>query len=299
MLKWVIGGGLIVLALLVGLGAGSANFYRALMMPSDSARIAIMPNVRAVADERINVDERWWEERAEQVPGLEEGSYFAAEDAGQFVILVDDAPALSKKSVYSLARYYAESRRYDVLLLRQTSEPEGYGWTERDRLEEAIEWAIAMRGEDSQLILHGIGTGAAAMNFALGEKQPSQVKLAISDSSYARLDELFSGWGKQISYPAGPFLAGASAINKVTQDFFYGDASVTREVTKTMVPILFIHGTKDEIIPVKSVYELYQAKLGMKQLYLVRGGEHGTAFLSDEDNYKKRLDLFIEPFLRQ
>ena len=55
MLKWVIGGGLIVLALLVGLGAGSANFYRALMMPSDSARIAIMPNVRAVADERINV----------------------------------------------------------------------------------------------------------------------------------------------------------------------------------------------------------------------------------------------------
>jgi len=299
MRKWVIGGGLIVLALFVGVGAGSMNIYRALMMPSDSARIAIMPKVRTLADARINEDERWWEARAGQGPGFEEGSYLAAEGSGQFVILLDDTPALSKGSVYSLARYYAESRRYDVLLLQQTSEPEGYGWTEQDRLNEAIEWAVTTKGEDIQLILHGIGTGAAAMNFALGEKQPSQVKLAISDSSYARLDELFGGWGERLDYPAGPFLAGASAINKVTQDFFYGDASVTREVAKTMVPLLFIHGTKDEAIPVKSVYELYQAKLGMKQLYLVRGGEHGTAFLSDEENYKKRLDLFIEPFLRQ
>ncbi|MCY1691152.1 alpha/beta hydrolase [Exiguobacterium sp. SL14] len=158
---------------------------------------------------------------------------------------------------------------------------------------------LAENGDDTRIVYHGLGVGAATVLLATGETLPTQVRAVVAEGAYALLDDWFSLLAdEQIRYPALPSLTIASMWNKGEQDFFYGDVSVTRQATKSRVPTMFIHGLKDELVEVRMMYELYQAKIGLKQLYPVRNAGHDETYTLDPNNYEKRLRLFLRPYLR-
>lgn len=228
----------------------------------------------------------------------------ATESTNKSVILVPDEEQATPDGLAPLVQLYHEQFGYNVLVVERRGQPENggkknYGWLDRLDLIEWTKRLLEETGDESHIAYHGLGVGGSTALLAAGEEMlPTQVKVVISEGAYARFDDWLNHLAdQQISYPAGPSLAMASTFNKFEQDFFYGDVSVTRQTSKIMIPTLFIHGTDDQLMPSRMVYELYQAKPGLKQLYPVRGAGHGQTYLEDQVNYQKRLKLFIQPFM--
>jgi pimeloyl-ACP methyl ester carboxylesterase len=85
-----------------------------------------------------------------------------------------------------------------------------------------------------------------------------------------------------------------SLLCKLRAGFFISEASAIKQVQKSVVPILFIHGSADRFVPAKMVHELYGAATCPKQLLVVQDAAHGTSFWKDSLGYQRILKDFLE-----
>ena len=65
------------------------------------------------------------------------------------------------------------------------------------------------------------------------------------------------------------------------------------KIAKVGVPLLIIHGSEDEIIPVEMGRRLYAAAKDPKELYLIPGSHHNDTYLVGGQTYFARLRAFI------
>ena len=62
------------------------------------------------------------------------------------------------------------------------------------------------------------------------------------------------------------------------------------------VPILFVHGTADKLIPYAASEKLYAAKRGKKALSLVEGAEHARSIVHTRAQYAETVYAFLDEF---
>jgi len=65
------------------------------------------------------------------------------------------------------------------------------------------------------------------------------------------------------------------------------------KIGQVPVPVLVIHGTEDEVIPVDMGRRVFAAALEPKQLYLIPGAHHNDTYLVGGKSYFDRLRAFI------
>jgi fermentation-respiration switch protein FrsA (DUF1100 family) len=65
-------------------------------------------------------------------------------------------------------------------------------------------------------------------------------------------------------------------------------------IGKVAAPVLIIHGTDDEIIPVDMARRVFAAASEPKELYLIDGAHHNDTYLVGGPGYVKRLQAFIQ-----
>jgi fermentation-respiration switch protein FrsA (DUF1100 family) len=62
-------------------------------------------------------------------------------------------------------------------------------------------------------------------------------------------------------------------------------------------PILIMHGTLDEIVPLRHAYTLFKAADEPKELWIVPGAHHVEARDQDPDGYFERIERFLRQAL--
>ncbi|MGT2934180.1 alpha/beta hydrolase [Streptococcus catagoni] len=172
----------------------------------------------------------------------------------------------------------------------------GYGWNDKDNL---LAWTQLMIKEnaESQISWFGLSMGAATVMMASGENVPSQVKTIIEDCGYSSLwDELAYQAKAMYNLPAFPILYEVSLISKIRAGFTYGEADSLKQLKKNKVPILFIHGDKDDFVPTKMVYQNYKATSAKKDLLIVKGAKHARSYQSNKTMYEKKVKEFLEKY---
>jgi len=75
----------------------------------------------------------------------------------------------------------------------------------------------------------------------------------------------------------------------LTQKF----ASLSK-ISSIKVPILFIHGTADQLAPFHMSQQLYQAATAPKQLVLIEGAEHEDCAFIGGEKYKNAVQTFLK-----
>jgi fermentation-respiration switch protein FrsA (DUF1100 family) len=60
------------------------------------------------------------------------------------------------------------------------------------------------------------------------------------------------------------------------------------------VPVLIVHGSQDEVIPVDMARRVFAAASEPKELYLISGSHHNDTYLVGGPEYVRRLRDFIE-----
>ncbi|MGI1740046.1 alpha/beta hydrolase [Streptococcus uberis] len=172
----------------------------------------------------------------------------------------------------------------------------GYGWNDRENV---IAWTKELIREDeaSRISYFGLSMGAATVMMASGEKLPKQVVNIIEDCGYSSVwDELKYQAKAMYNLPAFPILYEVSAISKLRTGFTYKEASSVKQLQKNQLPVLFIHGDKDDFVPTRMVYDNYKATKGPKELLIIKGAKHAEAYKVNMKAYQEKIKDFLKKY---
>ncbi len=194
-------------------------------------------------------------------------------------------------------------RGYNILApdLRTHGESEGtyigMGWLDR---RDIVKWTDLITGRDpgARIVLHGVSMGGAAAMMTAGEKLPEAVAAVVEDCGYSSVWQIFSDEAKYMFHvPPFPLLYTASFFSKLRAGYSFKEASALSQIEKTGLPVMFIHGTKDNFVHTEVVYELYEACPAEKELFIVEGAGHGDAYYLDPEKYTKAVFDFLDSVL--
>lgn len=164
-----------------------------------------------------------------------------------------------------------------------------FGTLERYDLSLWVDWVLSRQGEDEPICLAGLSMGAATVLMGLGVEHRENIKCAVADCGFTTPWKILTKVAKSDYHlPFGFFGYGINAMCKSIAHFDLKTSSV-EAISKSNVPILFIHGTGDNFIPYQMTVEMYQGYQGPKDLLLVEGADHGLSFIVDPEAYKKAL----------
>ena len=163
----------------------------------------------------------------------------------------------------------------------------------RDR-RDCICWAeylIRRFGNDTRLLLHGVSMGGAAVLSASGENDlPQQVLGVVSDCGFISVKESLACQLRRMYHipPAFPVrVCQWFAAHRAGFDFM--EARPVDQVRKARVPILFVHGKEDVIVPAFMAQKLFDACVSEKELLLVDHANHAESIAVDPDGYHQAI----------
>ena len=197
---------------------------------------------------------------------------------------------------------YNHDLRYNILLpdLHYHGRSEGrairMGWLDRLDVLRWMEVANALFGGNTQIVLNGVSMGAATTMLAAAEESlPACVRCAVEDCGYTSTRDIFAdSWEKQCRLPLFPLFHLSDLWCRILYGWSFAKASPLDAVHRCRLPMLFIHGDKDSVVPVEMVHRLYEAKIGDKELWILSGVDHGAAYLHDPQIYAQRVRTFVE-----
>lgn len=169
----------------------------------------------------------------------------------------------------------------------------GFGWPERQDLQQWIGFILA-KDPAAQIILYGVSMGGATVMMTAGEVLPENVVAVIEDCGYSSVAEELSYQLKQLfKLPAFPLIPAVSLINYLHQGWWLKNASSVKQLQKTKLPVLFIHGTVDTFVPYSMLAENYQATPTAKEQLSVAGAQHAMAGILAGEVYWSTIKKFL------
>ncbi|MFI3175044.1 MAG: alpha/beta hydrolase [Bacillota bacterium] len=305
-------GGAIVSTAAIAIGGSNYLIDYALKRPKKSGDDKKAPRHEKGEVEKANYDfhrERvalWKTEtklrnvKIESHDGLQlSGHIYFAEGSDLWVVVVHGYKSDST-SVEDVACEYSE-KGYNVLLpdLRSHGESEGkyIGMGYQDQYD-ILEWIsyIVERNPHASIVLHGQSMGGATviMTAALPDL-PENVVAVVEDSGFS---DGFQMMKEQMRYrfhlPTFLILDTVSTFGKYRIQYDLRAACPLKALEAITVPILFIHGTKDEYVLPYMHEELYEAYKGEKESLLIEGAGHVASRNIEPELYYTTVFEFIE-----
>lgn len=158
-----------------------------------------------------------------------------------------------------------------------------------------IEYIKHRVGEDSIVGLHGESMGAGTAMMTLGITD--DVDFLIEDCGYSTMyKELKVRLNEDHGLPAFPFLQISNQLVRQLYDFDFFVDSPLIAMSNSYVPTLFIHGGNDSYVPTSMVYDLYNAKVGPKELHVFEDSKHAASFVDYGYEYVKVVHSFLDKY---
>ncbi len=172
-----------------------------------------------------------------------------------------------------------------------------FGYYESDDCIKWLQYLINNFGNDIKIFLHGVSMGSATVCM-MSERTnlPENVKCIVADCGFTSATELYSTKAKEIINIEGKQLLKAmSKVNKHRLGFYYEDIQPVESVKNAKVPILFVHGEDDKLVPCEMVYKLYEACTHpKKELLVIKEADHAQAYFKGGKTYTNKLDEFLD-----
>ena len=232
------------------------------------------------------------------------GYLFPMGDCKKIVIGVHGFHSYARPECAPYVEFY-RSLGYSMLMVddrgHQPSEGNYIGFGVLDRLD-VVDWAkylVKTYGEDVQILLHGVSMGGATVMAASGEEDlPDQVRGVVSDCGYSSPYEILKyEFRNALHLPSWLFLKPLEKMCEKKIGMNLHDFAAVDQVKKAKVPILFVHGLKDTMVPPEMANQVYEACASPKYLLTVPEAGHGESIaFAPEEYHNAIIRLFhIEP----
>ena len=168
-----------------------------------------------------------------------------------------------------------------------------YGIKERY---DAVLWAETvnkMNGDCLPIYVGGISMGCTTVLMGAGVGYPKNVKGIIADCGFISPHGIFTEVMRKSGLPPAPFVWLFGIFCRRIADFDISEYSTLEALKHTDVPIAFIHGKSDRLIPYKTTLINHNAYNGKKYLLTVKNAPHGAAYMHGRAEYEAVLRLIM------
>ena len=87
----------------------------------------------------------------------------------------------------------------------------------------------------------------------------------------------------------------ASLFSRLRGGVFFGSVSPKDALKKADgVPMLFIHGDADELVPYSMLDRNYEAKSGVRSKLTFPGADHAGCYRADRERYREGITSFLQ-----
>ena len=225
----------------------------------------------------------------------------AKEESDLYLFGAHGYRSYGKKEFAGVTQYYL-SKGVNVFLVDHVAsgESEGtyctFGYNE---VRDCMKWLGYMRdsfGKDIRIILHGVSMGCATVTMMSGrEDLPGNVKAVVADCGFTTAKALFRYKLGDLGVPPERLIKSVDAVHTRKMGFSFGDLEPVESVKSSKVPMLFIHGAEDKLVPCFMVKELYEAcGSEHKDLLIVEGADHAQSFKVNRELFEARLDALLK-----
>ncbi len=145
-------------------------------------------------------------------------------------------------------------------------------------------------GEDFPVILAGLSMGASTVLMAAGRNLPGNVCGIIADSAFSSPEEIIQKKIHQSYRVNGRLITAAIGIwSRLLAGYSLSEMSVIDVMKNNRIPVFFIHGREDSLVPVRMTQRAIEACQAPVKVLLADGAEHGTGYLVENEVYRNML----------
>lgn len=158
-------------------------------------------------------------------------------------------------------------------------------------------WAeyIAKRfGGSTDIFLAGVSMGAASVMMASELGLPQNVRAIVADCGYSEPAAIIKETVKMMKLPVEPIYSLIKLGAYIFGHFDLKEATALKAVKQLEIPILFIHGKQDSVVPVDMCKELYENCTSRKEMVLIDDADHANSAMTDYETYEKSVVSFLK-----
>ena len=195
---------------------------------------------------------------------------------------------------------FSEENGFNLLMVDQRGHRESGGKTitfgvrERYDCLEWINYILSRFGKQTEIFLIGLSMGASTVLMATGLELPENVKGVIADCGYSAPKDILMVVIRMMKLPEKLAYFAVRMSAKVFGGFDPEAASATEALSNCKVPILFIHGEDDSLVPCEMSRANFKACVSEKEIFTVPVADHGMSYLLDENGYKDKVYRFLK-----
>lgn len=203
----------------------------------------------------------------------------------------------------------AKEQGCNILLVDQRAHGDSQGRTITMGIKErydCLDWTnfvVNRFGEETKILIVGLSMGASTVLMASELDLPENVKGIIADCGYSDVKEILTRVGGRLKLPFHLKLPSKLAYSisrmgaKIFGKFDPEEASPKKALKNCKIPVLFIHGDKDRLVPVYMSRDNYNACQSEKELLIISDANHGMSYYVDTEKYTKTVIEFMNKCL--
>lgn len=155
------------------------------------------------------------------------------------------------------------------------------------------DYVVERYGNDKDVFLAGVSMGASSVLMSTALTLPGNVKGIISDCGFSEPASMIKETIRQMKLPVEPMYFFVNLGAKMFGHFNLEEITSLKAVKNLKLPVLFIHGKEDSVVPLSMNEELFDNCTGIKQRVLIDGADHANSAMTDYQAYEKAVMEFI------
>lgn len=255
-----------------------------------------------------NIDFSWWNNHKYQVISIKSfdnlnlvGYYFDKKSNNTALLVHGYASNAYEMQCYAKMFYDMD---YNVLVIdnRGHGKSDGkiisMGYYEKYDISSWVNFLID-KNKNVKIVVFGISMGGASVCLYSGTEKPKNVKAIISDCAYSSAYKIVkSVANKSVVFSILPTLQVFNLYTKLKVGFKLSDINVVKQIEKCDVPMLLIHGEKDNFVPFSMQGELYNAcPEQYRNKFSVENAGHGESLYTLKGKYIKKVEEFLKKYV--
>lgn len=203
---------------------------------------------------------------------------------------------------FASAMHFYHSYGMSILLIDQRAAGKSEGRYITFGVRESVDvrdWCRLMqeRFPELPILPAGISMGASAV-LMTADDLPSHVPALLADCGFDSPREEFRFVARRYMKPLGPLLVpGVDLFCRLLAGFGLGERSASDALSRCTLPVLFVHGEADGLVPYEDTPRNAAACAGPSEVFSVPGAEHGISYLVDREGYHKAVDGFLRRYV--
>lgn len=253
---------------------------------------------------KANIDKNYFKDflklEIQSQDNLKLKGFYKDNNSSKLVILVHGY-GRDHFEITNIAKMF-DFRGYDILAIDQRCHGQSEGENITMGMEESKDillWINKMLEIKShyKIVLFGMSMGASAVCMTVGENIPNNVVLAVEDCGYDNAEKQFSYVYSKRKLHFKFIFKIFTSFTKKTIGLDLKKVDTIQKLKKSKIPIMFIHGEKDNFVPTEMVYNMSsQISESRQNIYIAKDAGHTMSSVCDMRKYEKELNNFLTKY---